>query len=94
MLVISGRHCSDSIPKRSIVTVRDLRYEAGIPADGTPEDALVRLNLFQKSVRGLSKESVPTHSSKRQISFARWEFSWIVAPTYPFGPSTKLSSFD
>ncbi|MBY3328526.1 hypothetical protein ACC716_24805 [Rhizobium johnstonii] len=41
--------------QRSIVTVRDLRYEAGIPVDGTPEDALVRLKLVSEECEGLKQ---------------------------------------
>lgn len=42
--------------QRSIATIRDLRQAVGIPADGTANDALVRLKLASEGVERLVHE--------------------------------------
>jgi hypothetical protein len=47
----------ESMLRRAVTTVRDLREQAGIPGSGTERDAIVRLDVVAKGVAALSDEN-------------------------------------
>lgn len=48
----------ESLLRRAVATVRDLREQAAIPGSGTERDALVRLDIAAKDVATLSDANV------------------------------------
>ncbi|ACE92269.1 hypothetical protein RHECIAT_CH0003321 [Rhizobium etli CIAT 652] len=47
----------ESLLRRAVTTVRELREKAGIPGSGTERDAIVRLDVAAKGVAALSDEN-------------------------------------